>query len=902
MTEPQRPDPDVLLAEIQREARAAKRGQLRIFFGMCPGVGKTYAMLRAAQQRKAEGIDLVVGLVETHGRTETESLLAGLPVIPRKSLEHRGVTLTEMDLDALLARRPQLALVDELAHTNVLGSRHPKRYQDVLELLDAGIDVYTTLNVQHLESRVDVVRKIIGVSVRETVPDSVVDQAAEIELIDLTPEQLRRRLAEGKVYLGERADAAAQNFFREENLTALREMALRCTAERVDQELRDVMRAKRISGVWQSGQRLAVAVGPSPFSGSLIRWTRRIAAAMDAPWVAIYVETPDVLTEDEKIRLTNNLSLARQLGAEVVMTRGDDVADAMLEAAREESVTQLVVGRPAGHPLMEWLRGGSLVSKLMRRSGDIDIHVIRAETGKPRAHLLTGRHWGTGQAREYSWGAAAVVAVTLVSWFLKELTGYQAVGILYLLCVTMLATVMSRRVVLFAAALSSLLWDYLFIPPPFTFRVSSLQDQLMLGMYFIVVVVVGRVTNRLRVREAAERMREQHTKALNRLLEGIAASTSLEEGLRRTVAELDAVFNAHAVVLLDTSDGKQLNPIPHPASTFQPDEREFGVAAWAFEKQQVAGCFTDTLPNAAAMYLPLVTSKGPLGILGMNFGERATLPLDEREMLETFAAQIAALVERYRLIEGANQARLTAESERLHRTLLDSVSHELKTPLAVIEAATDGLDVQLAGGAVPLAKTFLDEIKEANQRLGRVVSNLLDMTRIETGRLPLNPEWCEPAELLHSTADQLRNEISAKRIQIIASKDLPLVRLDVGLMEQALCNLLTNAAAYSPAGSPIRLAAHMDGQTLVLRVIDRGIGLAPGEEKKVFGKFYRGANARPGGTGLGLSIVLGFVRAHHGEVSAENNPDGGATFTIRLPVETARPTEEHEPDDSNHRR
>ena len=502
MTEPQRPDPDVLLAEIQREARAAKRGQLRIFFGMCPGVGKTYAMLRAAQQRKAEGIDLVVGLVETHGRTETESLLAGLPVIPRKSLEHRGVTLTEMDLDALLARRPQLALVDELAHTNVLGSRHPKRYQDVLELLDAGIDVYTTLNVQHLESRVDVVRKIIGVSVRETVPDSVVDQAAEIELIDLTPEQLRRRLAEGKVYLGERADAAAQNFFREENLTALREMALRCTAERVDQELRDVMRAKRISGVWQSGQRLAVAVGPSPFSGSLIRWTRRIAAAMDAPWVAIYVETPDVLTEDEKIRLTNNLSLARQLGAEVVMTRGDDVADAMLEAAREESVTQLVVGRPAGHPLMEWLRGGSLVSKLMRRSGDIDIHVIRAETGKPRAHLLTGRHWGTGQAREYSWGAAAVVAVTLVSWFLKELTGYQAVGILYLLCVTMLATVMSRRVVLFAAALSSLLWDYLFIPPPFTFRVSSLQDQLMLGMYFIVVVVVGRVTNRLRVREA----------------------------------------------------------------------------------------------------------------------------------------------------------------------------------------------------------------------------------------------------------------------------------------------------------------------------------------------------------------------------------------------------------------
>ena len=887
MTEPQRPNPDALLAEIQREERTAQRGQLKIFFGMCPGVGKTYAMLQAARASRLGGMDVVVGLVETHGRAETEALLAKLEIIPRKALEYRGVTLKEMDIDAVLGRRPKLVLVDELAHTNAPGSRHPKRYQDVLELLDAGIDVYTTLNVQHLESRVDVVQQITGVTVRETVPDSVLDQADEIEIIDLTPEQLRKRLAEGKVYFGERAATAAENFFREENLTALREMALRCTTEHVDQELRDVMRAKRIGGRWASGQRLAVAVGPSPFSGPLIRWTRRIASAMDAPWMAVYVETSTPLDEDAQTGLTKNLSLARQLGAEVVMTRGDDVAAAVLEAAREHHVTQLVVGRPDGNPLWEIFRGGSLVGKLMRRGAEIDIHVIRAEKGgRPRKPTMA-QFLGQDLSRDFGWGAATVAVVTLVSWFLQQLTGYQAVGILYMLSIVVLATMLNRWAVLFVATLSALLWDFLFIPPPFTFHIDSLQDRMMFAMYFIVAVMVGRLTSRLRTREIAERKREQRTQALNRLLEGVSASTSLEDGLRRAVHEVDTVFRARTAVLLTDVDGHRLDAVPHPASTFLPDEREVGVATWAFDKRQVAGRFTDTLPDAAALYVPLTTSNGTLGILGVNFEERNTLTLDERELLETFAVQIAALVERYRLIEGASQARLTAESERLHRTLLDSVSHELKTPLAVIEAATDGLDVQLTEASVPLGKTFLDEIKQANKRLSRVVSNLLDMTRIETGRLPLNLEWCEPAELLQSATDMVRNEISPERIRISAPDDMPLVRLDFGLIEQALCNLLTNAATYSPADKPIQMSARLDDNVLVLRIADQGVGLAPGEEKKVFGKFYRGVRARPGGTGLGLSIVQGFVHAHNGTVIAENNAGGGAVFTIRLPVETS---------------
>ncbi len=474
MTEPQRPNPDALLAEIQREERAAKRGQLKIFFGMCPGVGKTYTMLEAAQARAREGVDVVVGVVETHGRKETYALLAGLPIISRKKIEYRGVTLEEMDIDAILERRPALVLVDELAHTNAPGSRHPKRYQDVLELLDAGIDVYSTLNVQHLESRVDVVQQISGVAVREAVPDSVLDQADEIELVDLTPDQLRKRLAEGKVYMGERAATASENFFREETLTALREMALRATTEHVDQELRDVMRAKRIQAPWKSGQRLGVGVGPSPFSGQLIRWTRRIAAAMDAPWVAVYVETSATLGEEEKRRLTKNLSLARQLGAEVVMTTGDDVAGALLEAAREQGVTQMVVGKPMDSWLLELVKGGSLANRLIRRGGDIDVHVVSGVQGGGKRARRPWSNWvGTNLLQDCAVGVGGVLAATVVSWLLQGVMGYVAVSLIYLLGVVVLALRLNRWAVLLAAALSAVAWDYLFIPPIYTFTIRS---------------------------------------------------------------------------------------------------------------------------------------------------------------------------------------------------------------------------------------------------------------------------------------------------------------------------------------------------------------------------------------------------------------------------------------------
>jgi len=746
-------------------------------------------------------------------------------------------------------------------------------------LLDAGIDVYSTLNVQHLESRLDVVQQITGITVRETIPDSVLDQADEIELVDLTPDQLRKRLAEGKVYMGERAATASENFFREENLTALREMALRTTAERVDQELRDVMRTKRSGVPWKSAQRLAVGVGPSPYSGVLIRWTRRMAAAMDASWVAIYVETSAPTNEDETTRLTKNLSLARQLGAEVVMTTGDDVASALLAAARENGVTQIVVGKPLGHPLIEFLKGGSLATRLIRRGGDIDVHVVSAEAKRGGRRRRTIGEWlGSNLLRDCGWAVAVVAAVTLASWLLQAVTGYWAIALLYLLTVVLLAMVLNRWAVLLAATLSALLWNFLFIPPVLTFRISHLYDAMMFGMYFVVALVIGHFTNQLRTREAAERRRDQRTTALNRLLESVTASASLVDGLARAVREVDALFGARTTIVLDGA--------AHPASTFAPDEKEMAVAAWALDKAQTAGRFTDTLPDAAAIYFPLQTANHKLGVMGARLDGRATLTLEERDLLETFASQIAIIIERFRLMEAAQQTRVAEESERLHRTLLDSVSHELKTPLAVIRAATDGLDTQLADGSPPLARTFLDEIQSANRRLDRIVTNLLDMTRIESGRMPLNAEWGDVHDLLESAANQVANEISRERVNIDVADGLPLVRLDFGLMEQALCNLLVNAAEHSPASAPIELTALLDDGALVLRVSDHGTGLGPGEEKKVFEKFYRGAGARPGGTGLGLSIVQGIARAHRGEASAANNPTGGATFTIRVPVET----------------
>src|ERR1700736_684168 len=582
MSDAERPDPDELLAQLKREEAESARGKLKIFFGMSPGVGKTYAMLQAAREKLAEGCEVVVGMVETHGRKETEALLEGMPIMPRAQLEYRGTKLNEMDLDAILTWHPGLALVDELAHTNAPGSRHPKRYQDVLELLDAGIDVYTTLNVQHVASRSDVVRQISGVSVHETVPDSVLDLADEIVLVDLTPEQLRARLAEGKVYLGERAEWAARKLFRESNLTALREMALRVVAEHVDRDLRELMSEEKITGPWKSGDRLLVAVSASPYSERLIRYTRRLAASMEASWIVANIERPRPLSQKEQARLTRYLAIAHQHRAEVISTPDTDVGEALLRVARQHNVTQIVIGKPLGPRWLSFWKRDPL-RWLMRHSGNIDIHMIPAdESAQPQREPIEER-LARAPWRDFGIALLIAAAVTGFSLSIFGYTGYSAVALFYLLAVVLAGTRLRRWPTLFLAALSALLWNFLFVPPRFTFYIRQFQDIMMFCAYFVIALVVGHLATQLRAREQSERRREERATALYRLTRALATSRDLDEALPKVLALIKSSFLADAAGWLRDEGGLSR----HKASTFTPSSKDESVAVWAFQKNKV---------------------------------------------------------------------------------------------------------------------------------------------------------------------------------------------------------------------------------------------------------------------------------------------------------------------------
>ncbi|MEO6876780.1 MAG: sensor histidine kinase KdpD [Opitutaceae bacterium] len=879
MSEPPRLDPDVLLASLKRAERRARRGRLKVFFGMSPGVGKTYAMLRAAQQEVRDGVDLIVGVIETHGRVETEALLAGLPIIPRKEITYRDIKLTELDLEAILARRPAVVLVDEFAHTNAPGSRHPKRYQDVIELLDAGLDVYTTLNVQHIESRADAVRQITGAPVHETVPDSVFELADEIELIDLTPETLLERLREGKVYLGDRAAAAAEGFFKDTHLTALRELALRFVAERVDKRLRELRGTSAVKTVWRSGERLLVAVGPSPSSTQLVRWTRRMAAAQGAPWVAVSVESSRPLDADAKRRLEQNLALARELGAEVVVTHDDDVADALLRVALQNNATQIVVGKSRSPRWRDVLVGGNLVDRLLRLGGPIDIYVVPAErAGEKMPSWLGWRPTATSPGREYGEVAAVLAALTLAGWFIVGFTGYTVVGLLYLLAVIALSLRVGRGPVLAAGIVSALAWNFVFIPPLFTFYIAKFQDGVMLGTYFVVALIAGHLTARIRRQERHERLREERATALYHLTQGLSTARTLDDAVFAALRQADELFAGQSALLLGNGDA---GLTPHFAGSFTITEKERGVADWVWHNHKKAGRFTDTLPSAEGFHVPLVREETALGVLVIRVPAEATLTLAQRDLVESFATQLALLVERESLRAASEREKLLDESEKLHRALLDGVSHELKTPLAVLSAAAENLPTADAATRATLAA----EIRTATRRLNRLVSNLLDQTRLESGALKPKLDWCDAHDLLNAALDGVRESLDGHLFESAIPADLPLFRADFALMEQVIANLLLNAALHTPAGTPIFLAAGVDQvrARIFFTVADRGPGLPAAMRERLFQKFQRGDAARAGGLGLGLSIIRGFVTAQGGEVVAGENPGGGAVFTVYLP-------------------
>ena len=884
MNEDVRADPDKLLEAIQRQEGQQKRGKLKVFLGMAAGVGKTYAMLEAARKQQSLGTDVVIGYVETHGRKDTDALTKGLPLIPRKLSEHRGVGLSEMDVDAVLARKPKLALVDELAHTNAPGSRHPKRYQDILELLDAGIDVYTSLNVQHVESRAHTVEEITGSTMHETVPDSILD-LAEIELIDISPDDLMRRLDEGKVYMPDRAAVAMVNFFREGNLTALREMALRLAAERVGQDVRDYMQVMQIQGPWKTGHRLLVAVSASPLSGQMVRWTRRLADSLDARWTAVHVESSKGLSPADEERLTKNLALARELGAEVIATADEDIVRGLLRVARQQNATQIVVGKPAYNGIRQFFTGGWFLRRLVAESGDIDIHVVRADKGEvPRErtmfHIPEQLAW-----KQYLIAFGAVVVVTLLNWFLDNFTsvGYRTLALNYLLAIVLLALFVGRGPVLMSATVSALFWNYFFVPPTFTFYIRTVEDKMMFGTYFVVAVVMGQLIARFRSQEKAERRREERTTALYLLTRELADAVTLDQIVKVVVEHIRKSFDAEVAVILTEADG-HLALQPYAASTLKLSEKELSVASWVFRHNQRAGQFTDNLPLSDAMHLPLSTTTGALGVVAVQLPKASPPNLEQNNLLEAFVRQAALVIDRQRLHDAAQQTRLAAESERLSKTLLDSISHELRTPIAAITSAASALGDKTLTAQPGFSDSLLAEIREAVARLNRLVGNLLDITRVESGHVKPKMDWCEAGDLVNVTLKSLRKELSGHKVETVIVPQIPLVRMDFVLMEQALTNLLLNAAFHTAAGTTIQLSAGVEKGELALTVADNGRGIPPESLPKIFDKFYRAPGALTGGTGLGLSIVKGFVEAQGGRVSAENRPGGGAVFTLYLPI------------------
>ena len=871
MPEEFRPDPDALLASIRQEEAAARRGRLKIFFGMCPGVGKTYAMLLAARQELEKGVEVVAGIVETHGRKETAALLEGIPIVPRAQLAYRGTTLEEMDLDALLVWHPRLVLVDELAHTNVPGSRHPKRYQDVLELLDAGIDVFTTLNVQHIESRKDTVAQITGIQVRETVPDSLLDLAEDINLVDLTPEQLRERMSEGKVYLGDRAVTAADHFFREGNLMALREMALRLTAEHVDRDLRQLRQGQATGEPWKAGDRLLVAVSASPSSEKLIRWTRRAAASMEASWLAVHVETPQPLTPLDEVRLGLNLALARQLGAEVLMLESADPGEAILRVARQHNATQIILGKPGPRTLAGWFKK-SPVDWLVRNSGDIDVHMVRAvspeRSDRSQASSRVLLPWA-----QYGLAFGIVGAVTVLGALLEPLAGYWAIALLYLLAIILAAMRLRRGPILLLAALSALLWDFLFIPPHFTFYIREVRDFMMFAMYFIVAIIVGQLTSRLHEREEAERRGEERATALYRLSKALAATRESAKALAAAVEQIRDTFNAEICLLVRDEAGRFTGEA-HPASTLHLSPKEESVAFWAFQHKQPAGRFTDTLPESPALHLPLISGGNIEGVLVVQFPENAPPSMQRRELLETFATQIAVTIEKDRLALAGRNAQIAAQSEKLQRALFDTVSHELKTPLAAISAALEQ----------PASASISQEIRPAVARLTQLGNNLLDMTRLDSGMLKPSLEWADPGELVAEALERVSDQTRARDLSVHIPPELPPIRVDPGLIQQSIALIVSNAVLHTPADTGIEVSATLDGKAVKITIADHGPGLKPGEEERIFEKFYRSSGAPAGGTGLGLSIARRLVEAHNGRITARNRPEGGALFTIELPA------------------
>ncbi len=900
----QRPDPDALLEKVQRAEARRRRGRLKIFFGASAGVGKTFGMLLAAHERRTEGLDVVAGYVETHKRAETEQLLQGLEILPPRLVPYRDTQLREFDLDAALKRHPALILVDELAHTNAPGSRHPKRWQDVEELLDAGIDVYTAINVQHIESLNDVISQITGIPVWETVPDAVLEEATEIELIDLPPDELLQRLKEGKVYLPQQAERAAENFFRKGNLIALRELALRRTADRVDAQMRDYRDDHAIQDVWQVKERMLVCIGPGANAENLVRAAYRLAQLLKAEWIVVYIETAKLqrLSREQRDAILRTLKLAEELGAETVTLSGHRLSNEVISYARTRNATRIVLGKPSLSGWKRWVFG-SLVDTIVRQTSDIDIHVVgkdskfMSQTGanpyfsRSRLYLgLASEEPGPlFKLREgYLWAVAATVICTAIAWLMLDHFDLANLIMVYLLGVVIVAARYGHGPSVLSSFLSVLLFDFFFVPPRFSFAVSDTQYLITFAVMLLVALVISNMTASTHHQARIAGHRERRIASLYAMSRELAATRGEGNVVRIAVKHVTEVFEAQAVVLLPDETGRITYPKDEGAAQ-SCHGSDLSVAQWVYDHGHMAGQGTDTLPGGEMVYLPLKASSGMIGVLALLPLNPARIALPEQQrLLETFTGQIALALERVKLAMEAQNIQMKMETEQLRNSLLSAISHDLRTPLAAIVGASSSL-VRDGNRLASEARQELGlAIYDEALRMSGLANNLLDMARLEAGAVVLNRQWQPLEEVVGGALAGLTSRMANHPVTIKLPHDLPLVEIDSMLIERVFSNLLENAVKYTPPGTAIEISAASNQNELVVTVADQGEGIPFGEEKRVFEKFHRVVSeGNQGGAGLGLSICRAIVEAHGGRIWANNLPSGGAAFHFALPLTEA---------------
>jgi two-component system sensor histidine kinase KdpD len=887
-----RPSPDALLESAEREHRA----RLRIFLGAAPGVGKTFEMLLAGRARKAEGVDVVIGAVETHGRKETEALVQGFEIIPRAAVSYKDHTLNEMDLDAILARKPDLVLVDELAHTNAPGSRHLKRYLDVEELLAAGIDVFTTVNIQHVESLNDIVAQITRIRVHETVPDSIIDRADDIEVIDLTPGDLIERLKQGKVYLPKTARSAIENYFSPGNLTALRELALRRTAQRVDEQLVHHMREHAISGPWAAGDRVLVCIDEGLRSPALIRYGRRLAERLRAPWTAATVETPRSarFSETERGRIAIAMRLAETLGAEAVTLPGRGVAEEVMRFAHERNVTHIVIGRSDKSRWREWLEG-SATHDLIRIAGDVSVHVISGREKAPSepkgsVQLASG---SDNHVTPYV-ASLAITAVALgFGLVLHRVLNVENIGIVFLMGVFTSALWYGLMPAIFTCFVSALAFNFFFLPPLYTFTIGDPESIVTFVFFLIVAGIASNLTARVRGQALSARQRARTTEDLYLFSKKLAGTASLDDVLWATAFQIASMLKVRVVLLLPEGGTIALKAGYPPEDTL--DQADLAAAKWTWQSDRPAGRGADTLPGAKRLFLPMRTARGPIGVVGIDDDRQGPLLTPERRrLMDALIDQAALAIERVNLVEDLDNARLAAEADRLRSALLTSISHDLKTPLASIMGAAGTLREFSNALQEPAKEELLVTIVDESERLNRFIANLLDMTRLESGAIEPNFGMHALDDIVGAALSRARKILGYHRADVDLPSDLPMIRVDPVLFEQVLFNLFDNAAKYAEPNSAIRIQAFSDERAVTLQILDEGPGIAEEDLERVFGKFtraWKGDSVRAG-TGLGLAICRGFVEAMGGTITAGVRTDrSGAVFTIRMPHPAAEVAE-----------